>query len=666
MTFITIVSIMLAASPMSQQSATTSSISVDAAQYNLTLHPAEHEVDISASLNVSGSGTLDLHLNSLAEIKYTLVDGNEVAHQWLAPDDDENGYKILRFDCPQGSKTVTISYHAHFEQDPSSGEKAGQIHNHSISADIGEGGIFLSEGSNWHPTWINPIDQLEALIPMETVIEPMDGWFIVASGDPTDDYTDPSQPCWKWTMPRPVDGIAIVGGKHMAKGIVHNPPVGDPVEIVMQVSSNNEQFIQAYLDEAVRYLDIYTPLLGPFPFKRFTIVENYFSSGFAFPGYTLLGAQAIAMGPRALMPGYLDHEMLHNWWGNGVYVDPEHGNWCEALTSYCTNYYRRIADDGEEAGAAYRRGILMKLATDPESFDDGPVGTFSQPDGCSRFVGYEKGSFVLMMLDKGENVRHERTGQKKVWEALRQVAKIHMGQRISWDDIKVRLEERFNEDLDEFFDLWVYQRTLPTTFIGDPDRPIKAFSEQYTNDSPMNFKTGHEPERGQWIEIDPHFRLYRVLPPEQIIPTLSGTTGLGGLKIETLEDRPAVTGFMSRYETEDDGGNLLLIGRGIVEQYSELIAQTSDPITLGGTDEQPTFTVAGQTYDQSDLAVMHSMQYPGRPGRFITVFLTNSESGWPRLPYISYYTRDTTLVWQGREVITRLVYEPDRRFYLSE
>ena len=28
------------------------------------------------------------------------------------------------------------------------------------------------------------------------------------------------------------------------------------------------------------------------------------------------------------------HEILHNWWGNGVYVDWEEGNWCEGLTSY--------------------------------------------------------------------------------------------------------------------------------------------------------------------------------------------------------------------------------------------------------------------------------------------------------------------------------------------
>ena len=54
------------------------------------------------------------------------------------------------------------------------------------------------------------------------------------------------------------------------------------------------------LDAVAGYLDLYQPLIGPYPFRQFTIVENFFSSGFAFPGFTLLSSQVIQMGERGL------------------------------------------------------------------------------------------------------------------------------------------------------------------------------------------------------------------------------------------------------------------------------------------------------------------------------------------------------------------------------
>ena len=95
------------------------------------------------------------------------------------------------------------------------------------------------------------------------------------------------------------------------------------------------------LIDSVRHnLERYEPLLGPYPAREFTVVDNFFSSGFAFPTFTLLSSAVIDMGVRSQTThGYIDHEMLHCWWGNGVHVDPRDGNWCEALASYGANYY---------------------------------------------------------------------------------------------------------------------------------------------------------------------------------------------------------------------------------------------------------------------------------------------------------------------------------------
>jgi hypothetical protein len=67
------------------------------------------------------------------------------------------------------------------------------------------------------------------------------------------------------------------------------------------------------------------------------------------PTYTLLGPHVTKGGHSALWPGYLDHEIVHSWWGNYVYYKGAWGNWCEGLTTYYANYYTKERKNPEEA-----------------------------------------------------------------------------------------------------------------------------------------------------------------------------------------------------------------------------------------------------------------------------------------------------------------------------
>jgi hypothetical protein len=419
-----------------------------------------------------------------------------------------------------------------------------------------------------------------------------------------------------------------------------------------------------FLDAACTYLDLYTPLLGPFPYKRFSIVENFFSSGFAYPGFTVLGPRVVAMAPRSLRPGFLDHELVHNWWGNGVYVDPDDGNWCEALASLCANYFRRIVDDGDEAGLVYRRGTLMKLSSDPEGLDDGPLGEFGREGGPDRFVGYDKGAFFFIMLGRLYSYDPEDAAGEVPWTSLRRFAERHLGRRADWADIQEAFETTIAPDrdpgwLDGMFEFWVREHNVPQTVPGDPADAGADFAAQY--DRRWHVVPEASGDERDGFEIDPAFTLYRVLPPEQVIPTVVGTTGAGGLVLEADRSRPAVVAFLEQIELDPAGENLLVVGAEMARARGELIDRTTDPVRVG----DGSFTVGGVTYDKPSQAVLHTMQYPGRPGRFITVFHSNGEAGWSRLRLIRFYSRDTTIVWDDGRVIDRRVFEPDRRIVAS-
>lgn len=632
---------------------------VDAQHLRAAIDPAAHAVDLVSTIDVRGPGRLELQLHRALEVESVRIDDAVVAAEARPADD---GTRRLALAVPDGRATIELRGRGVFEEDVAAGERPGQIHNFAVQAHVGTDGVFLSDGSAWHP---RPLDADGRPVLHRTflTVEPLAGWSFVASGEPVHDAALEA-PCWTWCAPRPMDGVALVGNRHERHGVVHETAHG-PVEVVMHVPTEHATMAPMYLDAARAYLDLYVPRLGAFPFRRFSIVENFFSSGFAFPGFTVLGPRVVAMAPRSLAPGYLDHEMLHCWWGNGVYVDAAQGNWCEALASHGANYWRRVAEEGPAAGRAYRRGVLMKLSTDPAALDDGPLAAFGSADpsvpGTDRFVGYDKGAFVLFML--GEHVADEAGGgDEAVWAALRRFAEAHLGERAGWDDLQAAFEAARRDRpagwLDDFFDAWVHRHLVPETRSGSASDPLAAFAAQYPRGTAVEARHERDAEGRHLVEIDPDFRLYRVLPPAQLVPTIAGTQGPGGVRVETRETRSEVASYLPQLDADENGENLLLIGRDAVAARADLLARSADPIVPGDGED---FTVGGRTWPGRTHAVLHTMPHPDRPGRFVTVFLAGDDAGWSRLRLIGFYARDTTIVWEGEQVVERRVFEPDRR-----
>ncbi len=531
----------------------------------------------------------------------------------------------------------SIEWEGTFQDDVASGERVGQIHNFSVDAHIGEDGVFLSDWAGWYPT---PIDEQgnPILRSMELKIESLEGWSFVGSGNPTTDT---------WTTPRPVDGMALVGNKHVVANKVVSTPEGD-VTVSVHLAPDHQDKAPFYLDAAEQYLQLYTPLLGKYPYDQFTIVENFFSSGFAYPGFTVLGPRVVGMAPKSLAPGYLDHELLHNWWGNGVYVDATHGNWCEALTSYSANYGRRALEDGAEAARKYRRGLLNKVSLNP-SLDNGSLSNFGSADPADgpvdRYVGYDKGAFVFMMLEDVLNAGAvEDASTSKIWPMLARFSKDNMGKSASWKEIQVAAELEYPNRpsgwLNTFFQQWVYEHNVPKTtpeLIAIPPQIIEVVTEE------------------NWITIDPDYRFYRLFPMGQISPTIAGTLAGASVEVDTTVEVLSDTGAW--LADVANGSNILLIGKEPIQAHSELLAKCEDTITFTKNG----FTVGGETYEGDDLAVLHTMNHPINDGEFITLFYSVGEAGWERLRFIWYYTKDTTVIWNANETLERRVYEPSGR-----
>ena len=158
--------------------------------------------------------------------------------------------------------------------------------------------------------------------------------------------------------------------------------------------SEDQKLADNYLAHTKRYIELYEALLGPFPYKTFSIVENRFQTGYSLPTYTLLGSQVIRL--PFIVETSLGHEILHQWFGNHVYVNYAAGNWSEGLTTYLSDHWYSHL---KGSGAEYRKKILSDYMNYVTPANEITLRDFRGPDSySSRAVGYGKGAMVFHML----------------------------------------------------------------------------------------------------------------------------------------------------------------------------------------------------------------------------------------------------------------------------
>ena len=224
----------------------------------------------------------------------------------------------------------------------------------------------------------------------------------------------------------------------------------DGIKISTYFFPEDDRFSEIFLNAAEEYLKIYSDLLGPYPYRKFDIVQNFFSSGYGFPTFTLLAPEAIRQGKEFLRPGALDHEIVHSWWGHYVSGKPGTGNWVEALTTYCTNYYYKELKIGEEAARKHRQDVMQKYAIQ--------VASSRKTIPFGNLKAKRRSWTVRLATEKApwSFTCSGRSSERDLFFAtLREFAKRYGGKQASWEDIKKIFEEASGKRLDQFFSQWL-------------------------------------------------------------------------------------------------------------------------------------------------------------------------------------------------------------------
>jgi hypothetical protein len=216
------------------------------------------------------------------------------------------------------------------------------------------------------------------------------------------------------------------------------------------------ELADVYLAAADGYIQRYQESIGAYPYADFHIVSAPLPVGLGFPNLTYVGRQVIPL--PFMRTRSLAHEVLHNWWGNGITVDYTSGNWAEGLTTYMADY-ALARDRGEAEASSMRVKWLRDFAALPEQRDQ-PLRDFrSKQHQASQVIGYNKLAFVFHMLAN-------EIGQPAFAGGLRRFWSKHVYGQAAWQDLQAAFEQAAGRDLDWFFRQWLERSGAPRLSLG--------------------------------------------------------------------------------------------------------------------------------------------------------------------------------------------------------
>lgn len=344
-----------------------------------------------------------------------------------------------------------------------------------------------------------------------------------------------------WRENRPIDELTISCGKFNEYSIKDGKK-----NYYAFLLTPDRALAEGYLEAAQKYLNFYSNLIGKYPYEKFALVENFWETGYGLPSFTLLGSRVIRL-PFIISSSY-PHEILHNWWGNGVFVDYESGNWCEGLTVYLADY---LIKDDKGKGREYRRDTLKKYMDYAAREKDFPLKDFiSRHSSAQEAVGYGKGMMFYHML-------RLKLGDELFLKGLREFYSSNLYRKASFENLREAFEKVSKKDLKPFFSQWI-DRTgaarlalenvslkeekaayridftisqkgdysysdlqVPAVFYFEKTSERKVL-ELSSSSASWSFSFAQKPLA---MAVDPDFEIFRKLSPLETPPSLSKILG---------------------------------------------------------------------------------------------------------------------------------------------
>ena len=436
-------------------------LSIDHHQLTVELRPDSHQLIATDRLTVSGGASgqelafslapaLELErIEDVTRCQDACESAPEVRFR-RAPADGQTELSRVILSQPAGDAggnrvRLRFTYRGVVDDPPRDPRHLRFVTPSETSGHIGPEGVYLSSESQWYP------DLDDSLATYDVKVSVPDGWASVTQGTVQSDPTH-------WIVSTKSEALTVVANRFVVKTRPWKAQSGQAILLATYLFPDEAALADEYLDASARYLDAYIPLLGPYPFTQFAVVENFFSSGLGMPSFTLLGSGVIKR--HYTQPYALGHEIVHSWIGNGVFNRVNHGNWVEGLTTYLSNYYYHELVGETVQAREQRRLMLMGFAVYVRPGEEYPINAFAQKhDEKDNAIGYQQCAMVFHAL-------RQELGEEAFWRGVRQIPERYLGAVANWADLEQIFQDAAGRNLRWFFAQWVERAGAPDVVVA--------------------------------------------------------------------------------------------------------------------------------------------------------------------------------------------------------
>ncbi|MFN0299601.1 MAG: M1 family metallopeptidase [Burkholderiales bacterium] len=494
----------------------------------VSLTPVSRSLSARAVIALPAGAPTMLQLDRRFEVSTLAVNGRPLLSVPAQPGQP----RAWRIDASQFARRVEVTWQGQLDA-----LSDGSTHRDPLKADravADERGSFLPVGANWHPVLSEPFSSYKVSLDVPATHRGIVPGNLIAESEAGDRYRA------TFTFAHPIHGVDLMAGPYRVTSRDMRTSTGKPITVRTYFHPEIADLADEYINASQAFIDQYDAQIGPYPYSIFSVVSSPTPTGLGMPALTYLGVQVLRL--PFIRETSLGHEVLHSWWGNGVFVDYARGNWSEGLTTFMADYAYR-----EKAGAAEARAMridwLRDLAAIPLS-EDRPLSTFiARHHGASQIVGYHKVAMIFLML-------RDEIGHEAFDRALRRFWSEQQYRKASWEDILRTFEAVSKKELSTSFSQWLSRSGLPDIRISNVAREsdetghrvhitLAQSSPHFHVPVPIEIQTasGAEPHvltldaaeqsfiltasnRPTQIVLDPAFRVLRRLDASETPPIL--------------------------------------------------------------------------------------------------------------------------------------------------
>jgi len=318
---------------------------------------------------------------------------------------------------------------------------------------------------NWLPCIDHPYDKAT----VDFIVTSPDHYEVVGSGYLVEEscmaeHTKLTH--WKEDVPLATKVMAIGIAPFATK--LEGNVFGTPVWSWVFTENRKEGFYDYSV--ALKPLDFYSKLIGPYPYEKLANVQSKTIFGGLENAGCIFYAENSVTG-RGNAENLMAHEIAHQWFGNSVTENDWHHIWLsEGFATYLTAFYQEKTygkGKSDETMKSARDRVIGYYIRSPRPVVDTTVTDLMKLLNANS---YQKGAWVLHML-------RNKIGNDLFWKGMRLYYEEYRDKNALTSDFKNVMEKVSNKDLGQFFKQWLFTAGQPDLQITTTPGEKKGFTD---------------------------------------------------------------------------------------------------------------------------------------------------------------------------------------------